>query len=149
MLFSVKNGCLFFFSSRHPKHNAPFLLHRYIRKTSGEHRNLSYLRDFSKLRHFNHQFSLQHLRFCTILEVCGFCTCASCVRVHGTGDSLSPHDTHTQPHDTGQKPKDQRGLQRRSHHTSFVRLSICVPSHCLQGTLINICGLHERPNPPS
>lgn len=33
-----------------------------------------------------------------------------------------------------------------SHHMAIVYLSIRVPFHCPQHTLINICGLDERPN---
>lgn len=39
-------------------------------------------------------------------------------------------------------------LMERSHHSTIVYLSICVPSHCPQQTLINICVLDERANLP-
>lgn len=39
-------------------------------------------------------------------------------------------------------------LMEQSHHSSIVYLSICVPSHCPQQTLINICVLDERANLP-
>lgn len=147
----------------------PFILHRYVRKiTSWEHQNLLwYLIDLNKFRRFNEQFWIQHLRFRAVLEVmkmqqqnkknsffffkknflkvCGFCTRATCVCAHGTVDPALIYTNTTPGHRTIAQWSE--GIATAHQHTSFVRLSICVPSHCLQGTLINICGLHERPNP--